>query len=486
MNKSFKNMEPDAKISWGEKLGYSIGGQGQNFFVMMISAFLLVYYTNVAGMDSGIVATIIGVSKLLDGVSDIIAGRILDATKSKYGRFRTWMMRMIIPTAIAMYLLFNVPAGWNQTAQIIYVFITYNFANTVCLTMMNVANSALSGAMTLDQSDRGTNGALYILFGIVGGIILNSTVLQISAKISGGDTYSQTGWRVMILIYIVVFAVLTFIQFVTTRERVTLAARNGYDSAEMEAQQKTAQKKEDDIGVIEELKILIHDKYWVIFVAAMFCMALAGACTNMLTIYFAQYILDDVLLYTPLNNCLSLCALAGIVLVMPLQSKMKKRTICITGAAMLLVGCILPAISTDMTFMYVASALKGVGTGVASGVLPGMLQDSISYAQWQSGKDVLGIGNAAYSFTNKIGSSFGTIALGWLLSQGGFDGSLAVQPASAISVIRGMYIWAPIVVLVLYIVFMMFYDLDDKYAQISEDIKSNAKKGTDGNTEDKE
>lgn len=465
--KKIKNMEPDAKISWGEKIGYALGGQGANLYLMMISSFLLVYYTNVVGIDAGLVATLMGVSKLLDGVSDIIAGRILDHTKTKYGKFRPWLLRMMIPTATCMILMFNVPAGVSIIGKAVYVFVTYNLANTICLTMMYVSNSSLSGAMTMNQADRGLNGGLYMLLGIAGGIVLNSTVLQISSAVSGGDSYSSKGWSVMIIIYTVVFIILTILQFASTNERVTLANWNGIDVGTEETG-----KSDDGIGIIEALKILIHDKYWVIFIVDMICVVFIQTSLNMNSIYYAQYVLGDVLLYTPLSNCLSICALLGAVISLPLLTKVKKRNLCLSGAVFLLIGAVIPVLGNDMIILYIASALRGLGTGISAGVLPGMLQDSITYAQWQSGKDVLGMGNAAYSFTNKIGASLGTIILGWMLSVGKFDGTLAVQPESAVSVIKVLYIWIPFAMSILCAICMSLYDLDGKYGQIAEELKS--------------
>lgn len=469
-----KNMSPDARVPVIEKMGFAIGGQGTNFYVMIISSFLLVYYTNVVGIGAGVVATIMGITKILDGISDLIAGYILDRTHTKYGKCRSWLLRMIIPTAISMFLIMNVPAGISFNAKVVYIFVTYNLVNTVCLTMLSVAHASLNGSMSMNQKDRGLNGGFQMVFGIFGGIVLSSTVIQITSAVGSGDPYTQKGWTAMILIYTVIFVILTLFNFFCTTERVTMAQwkMEKEDSEALSDAGDESSKKHERVKVLEALKILIHDKYWVIFVITMICVLYMQTSNGMSNLYFAQYVLGDVFLFTPLANFTSIGALAAAIATLIMMEKMKKRNVCMGGLFLICIGSVLPAISHNMTLLYISSIMRGLGTGVAGCVLPGMLQDSISYAQWQSGKDVLGMGNAAYSFCNKLGASLGTIILGWLLEFGGFDGTKAVQSAGAISAINTLYIWVPFFTILIALISLYFYDLDKKYDKIAADLKA--------------
>lgn len=467
--KRVKNMSPDARVPVMEKMAFALGGQGGNFYTMILSSFLLVYYTNVVGISAGLVATIMGISKAMDGVSDLAAGYILDRTHTKMGKCRPWLLRMIIPTGICMLLMFYVPAGMDGFLRVAYIFVTYNLTNTVCLTMVSVAHAALNGSMSINQKDRGLNGGFMMLFGIAGGLILNSTVLQITTAVGGGDPYTQKGWTVMLLIYTVAYAVLTLFCVFGTTERVTLM-KQGEQEENGSSEQK---EKKSEVKVLEALKILIHDKYWVIFVIVMLCVTCPS--TGMANVYFAQYVLEDVLLYTPLANFTSIGALSGAVLSLILMTKMKKRNICMTGLLSTVIGAVIPAFTHNLAMLYISAVLKGVGAGFAMCVLPGMLQDTISYAQWQSGKDVLGMGNAAYSFANKLGGSFGTIVFGWMLDASGFNGKLAIQPGSAITTINMLYIWIPTILTAIGIVCMYFYNLDNIFDKIAADLKERIK-----------
>lgn len=467
--KKVKDMRPDAKVPVIELAGYAIGGASGNFIMTLVAGFLLVYYTNVVGVGAAAVATVMGISKVLDGVSDLVAGYIIDHTHSKWGKCRPWMLRMILPTIVCVIMMFWVPSGLSLTAKIAYIFVTYNLVNTVCITMLSVSYAALNGSMSMDQKSRGLNGGILMVLTTVVGIVLNSTVLQITSAVGDGDPYTQAGWLVMTIIFLAIYAIMSIFGFIFTTERVTLA------NWQNDHGQVNEKKNKSDVKVIEALKVLFHDKYWIIFIITMICVVYMQTSLSMSNIYYAQYVLGDVFYYTPLGNFQNVGALVGVLLALFLMVKMKKRTICISGLILIAVGSFMPAVSERLTWLYAATVLKGFGTGVAACVLPGMLQDSITYGQWQSGKDILGIGNAGYSFCSKLASSLGTILLGFLLENNGFNGALAVQTVGAISAIKTLYIWVPGIAIVLSIIAMAFYNLDNKYDQISADLKERMK-----------
>ncbi len=129
---------PDAKLSFFERVAYGIGDYAGNLVYSSISAFLLVYYISVLGVDAGVAASIMAVSKIFDGVSDLIMGRIVDKTKSKWGKARPWILRMSIPLAVCTVLMFSVPASLAGSAQVAYMFLTYNLVSTIFYTGLNV------------------------------------------------------------------------------------------------------------------------------------------------------------------------------------------------------------------------------------------------------------------------------------------------------------------------------------------------------------
>lgn len=137
-----------------ERFSYGCGDFGCNIIYTAMSVYLMFYYTDYAGVSSAAVGVIMLISRVFDGVSDIIMGVIVDRTKSRFGKARPWLLRMCIPFAVSGVLLFSVPTGWSSGAKLVYVFVTYNLGSTVVYTAINVPYSALNALMTQDPYER--------------------------------------------------------------------------------------------------------------------------------------------------------------------------------------------------------------------------------------------------------------------------------------------------------------------------------------------
>lgn len=172
------NMNPNAKLSFLERFAYGMGDYAGNLVYSAISAFLLVYYTNVVGASAAAAASIIAISKFFDGVSDLIMGYIVDHTHSKWGKARPWIARLCIPLAVCTVLMFTVPSSFAGSVQIAYMFLTYNLVSTVFYTGINVPYAAMHGLMTTNQYERGLLGNFRNLLATAGTMTINTVVLK--------------------------------------------------------------------------------------------------------------------------------------------------------------------------------------------------------------------------------------------------------------------------------------------------------------------
>ena len=150
-----KHDDPNAKLAWSERIGYGTGGFAFNMINGIIGSFLTIYFTSTVGLNAGIIATIFAVSKVFDGISDVIVGRMVDRTKSKLGKGRSWLLRMCIPFAITTMLLFFVPQNFPEMAQYVYIFLMYNIVNAICLTGMLVPYYSMISLLTANPYERG-------------------------------------------------------------------------------------------------------------------------------------------------------------------------------------------------------------------------------------------------------------------------------------------------------------------------------------------
>ncbi len=181
------DMSSNAKLSFLERFGYGVGDYAANLVYSAISAFLLVYYTNVIGASAAAAASVIAVSKIFDGVSDLIMGYIVDHTDTKYGKARPWIARLCVPLAVCTVLMFSVPASFAGKAQIAYMFLTYNLVSTIFYTGVNVPYATLQGLMTTNQYERGLLGNFRNLLSTAGTMTINTVVLKMTEFFGGGD-----------------------------------------------------------------------------------------------------------------------------------------------------------------------------------------------------------------------------------------------------------------------------------------------------------
>lgn len=454
---TMKAANPDAKLGWLERIAYGLGDYAGNLVYSSISAFLLVYYGQVVGMASATAASIMAISKIFDGVSDLIMGRIVDKTHSKWGKARPWIIRMSIPLAICTVLMFSVPKSLTGAMQVGYVFLSYNLVSTVFYTGLNVPYATMQGLMTTNQYERGLLGNFRMLLATFGTMTVNSVVMPMCRFFGHGDETAQIGWTITFTILMAAFLVINVLTFLFCKERV---------------QDNTASSDGEKVkgpSVIECLKSLVKNKYWVLQVVFLFALYFMMSTFFGGNYYFSQYVVGDEGSYSLLSNALSLSQM-GMMFITPfIMLKLSKRWTAFIGMVASGVAFILTSVAGQNVPMIVAcNILKGAGFGCGAATMFGMLQDSITYSQWLTGVQATGMGNAASSFCMKVGSGIGTAALGWILGAGGFDAD--PTSASAIAAINVAVIWVPLIVVVIGLVCLFLFDIDKKYDKVVSDL----------------
>jgi GPH family glycoside/pentoside/hexuronide:cation symporter len=142
------------RIKLKEKLAYGLGDVACNVVWSGVGSFATYYYTNSAGLAAAAVGTMFLVSRIFDGISDIIMGIIIDRTRTRFGKARPWLLWMALPFGISGFLLFSVPQSWGVGAKLVYAYITYNLLSTVIYTAVNLSYGALNALITDDSRDR--------------------------------------------------------------------------------------------------------------------------------------------------------------------------------------------------------------------------------------------------------------------------------------------------------------------------------------------
>ena len=449
-----KPMNQKSKLTFGkifERFAY-----GCNIIYTAMSAFLLFYYTDYAGVSAMAVGTIMMISRVFDGISDIIMGVIVDRTHSRFGKARPWILRMCIPFAISGVLMFSVPASWSSTPKLVYVFITYNLVSTVIYTAINVPYSALNALMTQDPYERSVLSIFRNLLATAGTLTINTFTLPLVEYFGN----NASAWTKTFVVFGFVSIAAFLCTFFGTKERVR-------------ANEAGEQKVEENVPFVTGIKALFQNKYWIMMTGMLALFFLMYSVNGGATVYYAKDILGDKNLVSTINGIFNIVQILGMFFIAMLVKKFGKRNVFSLGLILDIIGMLVLNFSGGfMPIIVVSSVIRGIGNACGGATMWAMVSDTIDYGEWKTGYRTEGLVNSACSFGYKIGNGIGSALLGVILEIGGYVGNAAAQTASALTSIKICFVWIPIAVYVCGLIIMKFYHLDKEFDGILADLKA--------------
>lgn len=446
-------MEKKRSLKLSERISYACGDAASNVVWAALGAFVMMYYTDVAHISPGVIGMIMLVSRFLDGASDLIMGLVVDNTKSRFGKARPWLLRMAIPFAIATTLMFSVPDFENK-AKIIYIFVTYNLVMTM-YTMINLPYGSLSTLMTDDPYERSVLNIFRQIFAQITSLIITSATLPLIKVFGEG----RMAWTITYGIFSAAAAVLFLICFVGTKETVGIAA-----------------KERETVPVKKALFSLLKNKCWVISMLLGTGTCLFFMAISTINSYFCVQVLHDDNMVGTLNAAYIAPMIVFFFFMAPIVKRIGKRNTNLLGWLLILVSYVpLLMAMTSVPVLIVSAVIRGIGYACVMGVQFAIIGDSVEYGEWKTGVRSEGLVFSAQSFGCKVGMGLGNALIGALLSWGGYDGELAVQPDSAITVIKVLYIGMPMIVAVLQMLLMIPYTIEKEYDQMNRELAERKK-----------
>ncbi|MDO4619052.1 MAG: MFS transporter, partial [Lachnospiraceae bacterium] len=439
-----------------EYICYGLGDFSFCFIYGAIGSYMVFFYTDIAKISAATVGTILLLSKIFDGISDLLMGYIIEHVHSPLGKARPWLLWMSIPYCIGAILLFTVP-DFSYTGRVVYAFISYNLMATFIYTSMNVPYGVLSSVMTNKQNERAILSISRAAMGALGVFLISSYAPDIVDVLGGG----AAGWQRAFIIIGILSVILFFITFFGTKERV--------GSGVME--QKTGKKQ--SIGMLQGLKILAQNKYWFIMLLVnVFYTAMTSL--YVMNMYYAKYVIADSSYNKRMMMCSTFAAIFVPLLIIPIVQKIGKRNVALYGGAITgILGQILVILLTDRSLagMFLGLIVRGIGVACISATKFGMIADSIEYGEFKTGVRAEGFVYSAASLGVRVGSAVAAAVIGWILGAYGYNGALEVQSATAIHGIRMMFFYAPLVVFLVLLVLLLFYHLDKEYDGIMIELE---------------
>lgn len=244
-------MEEKKYLKWYNKIGYGSGDIAGSGVYNFLAAFVMIYLTNTIGLNPGIIGTLMMLSKLCDGISDVFFGAMIDKTRSKLGRARPWMLFGFIGCAITMVLIYAIPTSWGQTAQYIYFFITYTLLNAVFYTANNVAYGTLTALITKNGHERVQMGSIRFMFSYGTSIVVQAVTVGAVEFFGGG----AVGWRTVAIVYAIIGLISNTISAFSVKE-LSDEELDGEDNV-IDEDGKVKYSLKD------AAKMLLHNKYYL-------------------------------------------------------------------------------------------------------------------------------------------------------------------------------------------------------------------------------
>lgn len=419
-------------------------------FYFAVLTFSTYYYTDVIGLSAGTIGLIITLSRCADGVTDLLAGMIIDKTSSKHGRCRAWFFWSSIPMAISMVILYSVPSV-SYASQIVYVVVTYNFAVTISYTLNNMSWNLLGTFSTRDQKERDKLFSLRMGAANLSGALVSSITLPLVSMLGGIE--NAVAWRTLITIYAVLCYGLNVLGTYTIKER--------------QKSDPTSRKNSK-----LDLPCTLRNPYFWLAIGIVGAYNVNQVATLTFLPYYAEYILGDPLLTTPISLISQgFMGVTGLITAYFLSKDVKKGRLIITGSFVAIVGQLaFLAFPTSRAILYISSAFRGIGFGVTGGCMFTFAGEAIEYGHWRFGHRAEATTGVANGIGNKTGVLIGGGITTILLGIAGYDGTLAVQSESALTMIRFVFGWSPVIFAAILIVLMLCRKMDRIHDTIMHDL----------------
>ena len=440
----------DARLPLREKVGYGIGDFGFNLYWANISAFLLIFYTDVMGLAAAAVGTMMLVTKLVDAVTDPLMGAIADRTRSRWGRFRPWMLYGAVPLALAGVLTWTVP-DLDGNGRLLWAYATFTLM-MLAYTVLAMPYSALSGVITGDSQQRTTLISFRFIAAFAGTTVVNWLTLDLVRWLGRGD--EQLGWQLTLGAYGVVAVACFLAVFLSTRERI-----------EPPPQQSSTMR--------QDVSDLLHNRPWLVLFALALIIMVTIVMRSGSLVYYLKYHVDRPGLTGLFLGMYSIALAVGAAST-PLMTRFvdKRRLLIWLMAAVGVLSCAMFFVPADAVWTMLAlNCAIGLLLGPKSPLAFSMYADCADYTEWKTGRRATAMTFAAATFSQKLGGALASAVIAWMLAAMGYVANQAQSDASRMGIVLLLTVIPGVVALAAAWV-MRLYPLGDReLARIQDELR---------------
>lgn len=451
-------MEEKKYLKWYNKVGYGSGDIAGNVVYAFLTSFVMIYLTDTIGLNAGIIGTLIAVSKLLDGISDIFFGSMIDKTKSKMGKARPWMFYGFFGCALTLFGVFAIPTSIGQVAQYAWFFIAYTLLNAVFYTANNIAYAALTSLVTKNSKERVEMGSFRFMFSFGTNLLIQSITFGAVEALGGG----ATGWRAIAIIYCIVGIITNSVSAFSVKELSDEELRDGEEVNEVD----------NKLTFLQTFKLLISNKYFVMTCVIYILQQLRAAMLSVGT-YYMTYVLLNQKLFGVFSWAINIPLIIALAITPTLVAKArgmyKVNKYSYIFATACRFGIVVAGYFGSIPLMLVFTILTSLGEGPWQGDVGAVIASCSEYTYLKTGKRIDGSMFSCTSFGTKLGGGIGVALSGWLLDISGYINNGAVQPESCINMMTVMYLWLPFAFDLIITIILSFMNVEETNKKLIEE-----------------
>ena len=391
-------------------LGYLLGPCGALLLNAVLATYLNVYYTDVLKLTTvwggAFLVVFPLMSKIIDAVTNVLMGYIIDRTKTKQGKARPWLLLSAPLVALTGILLFTVPNA-GETVQVIWVMLSYNLFYSLAYTIYNMSHNLMCPLSTRNTIQRGGLSVFNQISTIMmSGIIVALIFPMVVMPMLGVD---QTKWILVMSVLSILSLPMTLLEYYFTKERVT------------EEQSGTEEKK---LPFLTQLKIVLTDKYMILMFVYFFIYTLGTSLKNIGLVYYCNYVLgtyNDGVTQTMISVIGGIPMGIGIFAVWPLAKKFGKRNVTLAGFILYALGsAICWAVPTNMAVVLIGQFIKNIGGLPCAYVFMALFADGLDHLEWKSGVRSDGVAMSIYNILAVATVGVATSLFNALISKAGY------------------------------------------------------------------
>ena len=439
-------------LKWFNVIGYGVGDMANNLVFAMSTLFLLNYYTDVADIPVATAGTMLAAVRLYDAAMDMVAGRVVDRTSTRWGRFRPFLLTGALPLMLLSVAVFSVPSDWSAAAKLGYACVTYALLGTA-YSFVNIPYGSLATVMTQNPRERARLGASRTFMAVCTSSFLAMVVGPSVASLKGE---ALQAWLTQLTLGLAVLGAMLYIFcFAATREIVEREIEHP--------------RLDDSLGT------LIGNTPLLMLCAAALCVLAGLASSTASLVYFARYILGDAKLFFFVVGLTSLLAASVSAATVPiLVGRFGKKHTFLLGLAIATLGygAFFLASGTSKAWIFGSFGVAALGVKLSMSIMWAIEADTVEYGQWRTGIRIEGMTYALFSLTRKCGQSLGGSIPAFLLAGGGYLPNSPVQDEAARQGILQAVALVPAIAFSAAFAIMAFYPLTDKrFAELITEIK---------------